>query len=181
MWAKLEIKPSARVFRALLLTLSVLAMIDCLCGAAVVWKYEGNASTSSGSEPVQPALPPVFSGSNVPGNESSVDSSTSQDSSSKDGSLWGWGGTPRGFSVVNGTLDYPDDYYTSHFSRGYNNSVSYGQNKLTNLSQYSTGFSTGYYAGNSIYSLLSDSKSSYDPWNNYPGYDPNYPHGYSST
>lgn len=183
MRAKLEMNPSAGVFCTLLLALSILVMIDCLCGAAVVWKYEDNpsSSASSGSEPVQPALPPVFSGSNVPSNASSQASSTSENSSSEDGGLWGWGGTPRGFSVVNGTLDYPDDYYTSHFNRGYNNSVSYGQNKLSNLSQYSTGFSTGYYAGNSIYSLLSDSKSSYDPWNNYPGYDPNYPHGYSST
>jgi hypothetical protein len=181
MWVKHEKMSSAGIFRALLLALSVSAMIYCLCGAAVVWNYEDNASKSSSSEPIQPALPPVFSGSNVPGNASSSANTASTDSSSKDGGLWRWGGTPRGFSVANGTLDYPDDYYTSHFNKGYNNSASYGQNKLSNLSQYSTGFSTGYYAGNSIYSLLSDGKSSYDPWNNYPGYDPNYPYGYSST
>lgn len=93
--------------------------------------------------------------------------------------LWSWGGTPRGFSVNNGTLKYPEDYYTSHFDLGYGKSDSqYGQNRLQNLSQYSAGYATGFatdYPGYNIYSLLSDGTSSYDPWNNYPGYDPNYP------
>jgi hypothetical protein len=74
------------------------------------------------------------------------------------------------------------DYYTSGFKLGYNNSGSaYGQNNLQNLSHYSTGFTTGYLPGYDISSLISDEKSSYDPWNNYPGYDPNYPYGYTSS
>ena len=161
------------------LGLTVIAMISCfticlticLTGESVVWQYEGNSSSSSGSQQVPPSPSPEASASN---------SSAAHQTAS--GSLWGWGGTPRGFSASNGTLEYPDDYYTSHFNLGYGDSgIAYGQTKLNNLSQYATGFSTGYYAGNSIYSLIADSNSSYDPWNNYHGYDPNYPYGYPSS
>jgi hypothetical protein len=157
------------------LGLTVIAMISCiavcLTGESVVWQYEGNSSSSSGSQQVPPSLSPEASASN---------SSAAHQTAS--GSLWGWGGTPRGFSASNGTLEYPDDYYTSHFNLGYGDSgIAYGQTKLNNLSNYATGFSTGYYAGNSIYSLIADSNSSYDPWNNYHGYDPNYPYGYPSS
>lgn len=86
--------------------------------------------------------------------------------------------------MKNGTLYYPDDYYTSRFHLGYNGSgVPYGQTKLDDLSHYSTGFATGYFVesnpGYNINSLIGDGRSSYDPWNNYPGYDPNYPYGYT--
>ena len=151
------------------LGLAVIAMISCLIvcltGESVVWQYEGNSSLSSGTQQVPQSPLPEASASN----SSAVHQTAS-------GSLWGWGGTPRGFSASNGTLEYPDDYYTSHFNLGYGDSgIAYGQTKLNNLSHYATGFSTGYYAGNSIYSLIADGNSSYDPWNNYHGYDPNYP------
>ena len=153
-----------------LLTLTVVAVMSCitvcLTGDSVVWQYEGNSSSSSGSSSQQ------ISPSPSPGAFASNSSAASQTAS---GSLWGWGGAPRGFSASNGTLEYPDDYYTSHFNLGYGDSgIAYGQTKLQNLSHYATGFSTGYYAGNSIYSLIADGNSSYDPWNNYHGYDPNY-------
>ncbi len=144
----------------------------CLCGGGVVWQYVDSYSDDSHNS--LSSLSVAASSSDVKGKVLSLDRSFAID-----GSLWSWGGSPRGFSVNNGTLKYPDDYYTSHFNLGYNKSEpSYGQNKLQNLSQYSTGFATGFstdYPGYNIYSLLSDGKSSYDPWNNYPGYDPNYP------
>jgi len=154
-----------------------IVMMLCLSGVGVEWQYVDHFSPDS--QNAQPSLSSAPSASDVNGKAPSTDSS-----SATDGSLWNWGGSPRGFSVTNGTLKYPDDYYTSHFNLGYNKSVpSYGQNKLQNLSQYSTGFvtgyTTGYYPGYNINSLLSDGKSSYDPWNNYPGYDPNYPFGYT--
>lgn len=153
-------------------------MMLCLSGVGVVWQYVDRYS--SDSQNAQPSSSSAASSSDVKGKVPSTDSSFAIG-----GSLWNWGGSPRGFSVTNGTLKYPDDYYTSHFSLGYNKSEpSYGQNKLQNLSQYSTGFATGFitdYPGYNIYRLLSDGKSSYDPWNNYPGYDPNYPYGYTGS
>jgi hypothetical protein len=149
-----------------------------ISGDGVVWQYEDNiSSVSSQTEPSSPsslpAASPVASASDVRNTSSSATSSPVYSG------LWGWGGAPRGFSVENGTLKYPDDYYTSHFSLGYNNSKpTYGQTNLANLSRYSSGFTTGYNPGYNIYSLLADGPSSYDPWNNYPGYDPNYPYGY---
>jgi hypothetical protein len=161
----IEKMSSQRILPALV----VASMMFCLSVVGVVWQYEDNSS--SGSQHSQPSLSPASSVSFA------QDKAPSNDvSSANDGSLWSWGGTPRGFSATNGTLKYPNDYYTSRFNLGYNKRVpSYGQNKLQNLSQYSTGFTTGYYPGYSINSLLSDEKSSYNPWNNYPGYDPNYP------
>ena len=157
------------------LALAVAVIVLSISGVGVVWQYEGNSSSSS--QHIEPSSSTDASASNAQ-NTSSAGSSNAVNSG-----LWGWGGMPRGFSVDNGTLNYPDDYYTSHFNLGYNNSnsrPSYGQTKLANLSQYSTGFTTGYNAGYNIYSLLADGQSSYDPWNNYPGYDPNYPYGYVS-
>ncbi len=160
-----------RIFPALVF----IVMTLCLSGVGVVWQYVDNFSSDSQS--AQPSLSSAPSVSDVKGKAPSNDSSFAND-----GGLWNWGGSPRGFSVTNGTLKYPDDYYTSHFNLGYNKSEPpYGQNKLQNLSHYSTGFATGYYPGYNIYSLLSDGKSSYDPWNNYPGYDPNYPYGYAGS
>ncbi|MCK9442136.1 MAG: hypothetical protein M0Q13_12025 [Methanothrix sp.] len=164
-----------RIFSALV----AIVMMLSLSGVGVVWQYVD--SYSSDSQNSLPSLSSDASASDVKGKAPSTGSSFATD-----GSLWSWGGSPRGFSVTNGTIKYPDDYYTSHFNLGYNKSKpSYGQNKLQNLSQYSTGFATGfttgYYPGYNIYSLLSDGKSSYDPWNNYPGYDPNYPYGYAGS
>ncbi len=157
-----------RIFPALV---AIIIMLS-LSGVGVVWQYVD--SYSSDSQNSLPSLSLDASASDVKGN-----------SFANGIGLWSWGGSPRGFSVTNGTLKYPDDYYTSRFNLGYNKSgPSYGQNKLQNLSQYSTGFVTGFttnYPGYNIYSLLSDGKSSYDPWNNYPGYDPNYPYGYAGS
>jgi len=137
----------------------------CLSGVGVVWQYVD--SYSSDSQNLLPSL------------------SSAEKSFATGVGLWSWGGSPRGFSINNGTLKYPDDYYTSHFNLGYGKSdFPYGQNKLQNLSHYSTGFATGFimnYPGYNIYGLLSDGTSSYDPWNNYPGYDPNYPYGYTGS
>jgi hypothetical protein len=173
----------------MLLALAVFAVISCLAGDSVVWQYEGNSSSSSGSQqiPQSPSSEAFASnnGSNDDSNSNSFAASSGSSSAAAQtasGSLWGWGGAPRGFSANNGTLEYPDDYYTSHFNLGYGDSgIAYGQTKLNNLSHYATGFSTGCYAGNSIYGLIADSNSSYDPWNNYHGYDPNYPYGYPSS
>jgi hypothetical protein len=172
-----------------ILIVATAAMISCIGASCVVWQYEGDPSSSS--EQISPSH---FSDAQTSNNSSSdasnglfnldrsATSSSSSSSSSSSGSLWNWGGAPRGFSVSNGTIKYPDDYYTSHFNLGYGDrGIAYGQTKLQNLSRYATGFSTGYYAGNSIYSLLADSNSTYDPWNNYHGYDPNYPYGYPSS
>jgi hypothetical protein len=150
----------------------------CLSGVGVVWQYVD--SYSSDSQNAQSSLSSVALASDVKGKAASTESSFATGVG-----LWSWGGSPRGFSIANGTLKYPDDYYTSHFNLGYGKSdFPYGQNKLQNLSQYSTGFATGFttnYPGYNIYSLLSDGTSSYDPWNNYPGYDPNYPYGYTGS
>lgn len=155
----------------------IIFMMLCLPGAAVDWQYVDKYSPDSMSG--SSSLPSAASASDV------NSSRPAERSAAIGGGLWGWGSTPRGFSVSNGTLKYPDDYYTSHFNLGYGKTESpYGKNKLENLSQYSTGFVTGFitnYPGYNIYSLLSDSKSGYDPWNNYPGYDPNYPYGYPSS
>jgi hypothetical protein len=162
-----------RNFLALVVAVAMLS----ISGVGVVWQYEGNSSSSS--QHIEPSASPSSSPDALASNAQNT--SFAGSSNAVYSGLWGWGGAPRGFSVDNGTLDYPDDYYTSHFNLGYNNSgPSYGQTKLDNLSQYSTGFTTGYNAGYNIYSLLADGKSSYDPWNNYPGYDPNYPYGYVS-
>ncbi len=150
-------------------------MVSCLPVFAVVWQYEDNSSSES--QLSQISLSPTTIATKAQTNAEATNSS-----SGTDGNIWGWGGTPRGFSSSNGTLKYPLDYYTSRFNLGYNNRVSpSGQNNLQNLSHYSTGFTTGYLPGYDISSLLSNEKSSYDPWNNYPGYDPNYPYGYTST
>jgi hypothetical protein len=158
--------------------LAFIFIMLCLPGMAVVWQYVDSYSPASSNVP---------SSLSSPASTSDVNSRAlaAGRSTAIGGGLWSWGSTPRGFSVSNGTLKYPDDYYTSHFNLGYGKIESpYGKNKLGNLSQYSTGFATGFvtdYPGYNIYNLLSDGKSSYDPWNNYPGYDPNYPYGYPST
>ena len=122
-----------RIFPALV----AIFMMLCLSGVGVVWQY---VDSSSDSQNAQPSLSAAASASDVKGKAPSTDSSFANG-----GGLWSWGGSPRGFSVTNGTLKYPDDYYTSHFNLGYNKSEpSYGQNKLQNLSQYSTGFATGF-------------------------------------
>jgi hypothetical protein len=83
----------------------------CLSGVGVVWQYVD--SYSSDSQNLQPSL------------------SSAEKSFATGVGLWSWGGSPRGFSVNNGTLKYPDDYYTSYFNLGYGKSdFPYGQNKL---------------------------------------------------
>lgn len=180
-----------RRWQKIILVVAVAAMISCIAGSSVVWQYESNSSGNSGGSSAETPQSPSSDSreSNDKSFNESFDiskfnrtASSSGSSSAASGSLWNWGSTPRGFSVNNGTLEYPDDYYTSHFNLGYgDNGIAYGQTKQQNLSRYATGFSTGYYAGNSIYSLLADGNSTYDPWNNYHGYDPNYPYGYPSS
>jgi hypothetical protein len=128
-------------------------MISYLPVFAVVWQYEDNSNSES--QLSQTSLSPAAMASNAQTTAQSTNSS-----SSTNGDIWSWGGTPRGFSTSNGILKYPLNYYTSRFKLGYNNSVSpYGQNNLQNLSHYSAGFTTGYL----------------------PGYDPNYPYEYTSS
>lgn len=163
------------VFPVLSISLAIIFMVLSLPGMAVVWQYVDSYSPASSN--AQTSLSSAACTSDVNSKVLPVGRSIAIG-----GGLWSWGSTPRGFSVTNGTLKYPDDYYTSQFNLGYGRTESpYGKNKLENLSQYSTGFATGFltdYPGYNIYSLLSDSKSGYDPWNNYHGYDPNYPYGY---
>ncbi len=160
--------------------LFTVVIVVCLSGTGVVWQYENNSTSDSESN--QPFHLPIGIVSNAPIGTAPSDSSSMRTNSN----LWSWGGAPRGFTVANETLNYPSDYYTSRFNMGYGNIGSpYGQNNLQNLSRYSTGFATGYatdYPGYNLNSILSSNeKSSYDPWNNYPGYDPNYPYGYGSS
>ncbi|HPS91289.1 MAG TPA: hypothetical protein PKV33_03950 [Methanothrix sp.] len=166
------------VFPALSISLAIIFTVLSLPGMAVVWQYVDSYSPASSN--AQTSLSSAACTSDVNSKVLPVGRSNPIG-----GGLWSWGSTPRGFSVTNGTLKYPDDYYTSQFNLGYGRTESpYGKNKLENLSQYSTGFATGFltdYPGYNIYSLLSDSKSGYDPWNNYPGYDPNYPYGYPGS
>ena len=161
--------------KSILPALISIFMVLCLSASAVEWQYVGSYSPDPSN--TKPAITSTEPLSNVNIRSLSLDSTIARSSG-----LWGWGGTPRGFSASNGTLKYPDDYYTSHFNLGYGKSESpYGKNSLQNLSKFATGFATGYATDNpgyNIYSLLSDGKSTYDPWNNYPGYDPNYPYGY---
>jgi len=157
------------------------AAVLCLPGAAVTWQYETDSNSTAGQG--QASVSPSGSASGA-GGVSPVKIRSSGSGKAASGSLWGWGGAPRGFSVNNGTLGYPADYYTGHFNLGYPaQNDTYGRNDQRNLSRYSTGFTTGGLAkGMNIGSILSsDGYSSYDPWNNYPGYDPNYPNGYPSS
>jgi hypothetical protein len=165
-------------FAALILAFIV---VTCLPGAGVKWQYETDSNSSTGQN--QSFDSPSGSAPGTDG-ASSMQLGSSGSGSATSGSLWGWGGTPRGFSAKNGTLNYPSDYYSSHFDLGYPaENDTYGHNSLQNLSRYSTGFTTGGYAkGMNIASgLTSNGYSSYDPWNNYPGADPNYPNGYPSS
>jgi hypothetical protein len=161
------------------LTLAFAAVL-CLPGAAVTWQYENDSNSTAAQ--VQASVSPSDSASGA-GGASPIQIGSSGSRTAASGSLWGWGGTPRGFSIYNGTLGYPADYYTAHFNLGYpTQNDTYGRNDQQNLSRYSTGFTTGGAArGVNIASILSDGYSSYDPWNNYPGYDPNYPNGYPSS
>ncbi|OPY54309.1 MAG: hypothetical protein A4E49_01128 [Methanosaeta sp. PtaU1.Bin112] len=164
--------------KSILLVLIAVFMVLYLSVAAVEWQYVGSYTPASSK--YQTDIASTSPSSDAKSKTLSLDSTIAISSG-----LWGWGGTPRGFSVSNGTLKYPEDYYTSHFNLGYGKIESpYGKNNLQNLSKYTTGFATGYATNNpgyNIYSLLSDGKSTYDPWNNYPGYDPNYPYGYSGS
>lgn len=178
----MEMKEHKNLYLAALVAALILAFAVALClpGAAVTWQYENDSNSTAGQGQASGSLSGSASGA---GGASPVQIGSSGSGTAASGSLWGWGGTPRGFSVNNGTLGYPADYYTGHFNLGYpTQNDTYGSNSQQNLSRYSTGFTTGGLAkGMNIASVLSDGYSSYDPWNNYPGYDPNYPNGYPSS
>lgn len=163
---------------AALILASVVA--NTFFGAAVVWQYEADSNSTAGQSQASDSGSGSASGAS---SASPVQIGSSGSGSAASSSLWGWGSTPRGFSAKNGTLSYPSNYYTAQFNLGYpTQNDAYGKTNTKNLSHYSTGFTTGGLAnGMNIASILAEGKSSYDPWNNYPGDDPNYPNGYPSS
>ena len=176
----MEMKGHKILYSFVALILAVI-VVTCFPVAGVKWQYETDANSTAGQ-----SQPSDSSSGSAPAavGASSKQAGSAGGATALGGSLWGWGGTPRGFSAKNGTLNYPADYYTSHFNLGYPaENDTYGHNSLQNLSQYSTGFTTGGAAkGMNIGSLVSsDGYSSFDSWNNYPGDDPHYPNGYPSS
>ena len=99
----------AKMFRYRILSALIAAvMISCLPVFAVVWQYEDNSSSEL--QLSQTSLPPAAIATKAQTNTESTNSS-----SSTNGDIWSWGGTPRGLSTSNGTLKYPLNYYTSRF------------------------------------------------------------------
>ncbi|OPY52168.1 MAG: hypothetical protein A4E48_01255 [Methanosaeta sp. PtaU1.Bin060] len=163
------------------LALLALVLMACLSGAGVQWQYE----TSSG-EPSQSQSSATSAGAAYePASQITAPAETAGEGESTDkkGGLWSWGGAPKGFSVSNGTLQYPPGYYTPWMGLpdsyyGYTWSGLYPTyNEPKVYHGYSFGFATGAHPGFTIMGLLyPNDTSGYDPWNNYPGYDPRFPY-----
>jgi hypothetical protein len=166
----------------LFLTLMALIEVACTFGSAVSWIYENDSNAAilhSQSTNVGEAL--IVSTEDV--TSAQIQAIAKNAPAKTKGNLWTWGGAPRGFTASNGTLyyplgyfypwtGYPDSYY------GYTKNGFYPAYKETkNYSGYSFGDSTGTHPGFNIMSLLyPNTVSGYDPWNNYPGYDPRFPY-----
>jgi len=169
-----------RLLYSVLALILASVVVFTFSGLAVVWQYEGDSNSTLGQDQASGSTSGSASGASSTPPVQIVSSGSGSAASS---SLWGCGSTPRGFSVANGTLNYPSNYYTPKFNLGYpTQNDTYGKTNTKNLSHYSTGFTTGGLAnGMNIASILAEGKSTYDPWNNYPGDDPNYPNGYPSS
>lgn len=167
------------------LALLVLILMACLSGAGVQWQYETGSGEASKPQPSASAAgagveyEPASQVSAPAAGEAPGEAA----STGKTGSLWSWGGAPKGFKISNGTLQYPPGYYTPWMGYpdsyyGYTQSGLYpSYNEPRVYHGYSFGFSTGVHPGFTIMSLLyPNDTSGYDPWNNYPGYDPRFPY-----
>jgi hypothetical protein len=97
--------------------LIALFVMLCLSGVGIEWQYVD--SYNSDSQNAHSSLSSDTSASDVIGKVPSTEKSFATGAG-----LWSWGGTPRGFSVKNGTFKYPEDYYTSQFNLGYGKSES---------------------------------------------------------
>ncbi len=166
----------------LLLALIALAAVACSSGAGVPWIYENDSNAASlHSSPMEVKPSSATSTENTA--SAQIDAIAKNAPSKKKGSLWSWGGAPKGFTASNGTLYYPPGYYypwtgfpDSYY--GYTKSGYYpGYTEPKTYSGYSFGYSSGTHPGFAIMSLLyPNDASGYDPWNNYPGYDPRFPY-----
>ncbi len=166
----------------LFLALVALIAISSIPAAGVPWIYENDSNAAS--------LSPQSTNANAEPTTSIIDTASAQleaiaknAPAKKKGNLWTWGGAPQGFSASNGTLYYPPGYFypwtgypDSYY--GYTKSGYYPTyNEPKTYSGYSFGFSTGIHPGFTITGLLyPNDASGYDPWNNYPGYDPRFPY-----
>jgi hypothetical protein len=170
--------PERHKWSLILLTLILTA---CFSGAGVQWQYEtgsGEASQTQSSAASAGAAYEPASQVTAPAETEAAGESTDEK-----GGLWSWGGAPKGFKISNGTLEYPPGYYTpwmgySDAYYGYTKSGLYPTyNEPKVYHGYSFGFSSGFHPGFSIMGLLYPNETSgYDPWNNYPGYDPMFPY-----
>jgi hypothetical protein len=170
--------PERHKWSLILLTLILTA---CFSGAGVQWQYEtgsGEASQTQSSAASASAAYEPASQVTAP-----AETKATGESTDKKGGLWSWGGAPKGFKISNGTLEYPPGYYTpwmgySDSYYGYTKSGLYPTyNEPKVYHGYSFGFSSGFHPGFTIMGLLYPNETSgYDPWNNYPGYDPMFPY-----
>ncbi|VVB67935.1 Uncharacterised protein [uncultured archaeon] len=168
--------------RGLLLALMALVALACSSGAGVPWIYENDSNAASlHSSSVEVKATSATSTEDAA--SAKMETIAKNAPSKKKGNLWTWGGAPQGFTASNGTLYYPPGYYfpwtgfpESYY--GYTKSGYYpGYNEPKTYSGYSFGFSSGTHPGFAIMSLLyPNDASGYDPWNNYPGYDPRFPY-----
>jgi len=168
--------------RRRLLVLMALILTACLSGAGVQWQY-----VTSSDEASQPHSSAASTGSAIePASQTTAPAETeaASGSTATEGGLWSWGGAPKGFKISNGSLQYPPGYYypwtynPGYYFPGYTLSGLYPpDNEPQVYHGYSFGFSTGVHPGFTIMGLLYPNDSSgYDPWNNYPGYDPRFPY-----
>ncbi len=167
---------------ALFLALMALVAAACSSGAGVPWIYE-NESNAASLQPQSMGVKAAPTTSTVDIASAQIEAIAKAAPAKKKGNLWTWGGAPQGFTASNGTLYYPPGYYSpwtgypdSYY--GYTKSGYYPTyNEPKTYSGYSFGFSTGIHPGYTIMSLLyPNDASGYDPWNNYPGYDPRFPY-----
>ncbi len=165
------------------LALLALILMACLPGAGVPWQYETGSGGASQPQPSASAASAAYEPASQISAPPAGAATGGGGSTGEKGDLWSWGGAPKGFKVSNGTLQYPPGYYTPWM--GYPDSY-YGYtwsglyptyNEPRVYHGYSFGFSTGVHPGFTIMGLLYPNDSSgYDPWNNYPGYDPRFPY-----
>jgi hypothetical protein len=164
------------------LALIALFAVACSTVAGVPWIYENDSNAPTlNPQTADVQAAPTSSTEDIASAQIQVIAKNAPET--KKGNLWTWGGAPKGFTASNGTLYYPPGYYSpwtaypdSYY--GYTKSGYYpSYNEPKTYNGYSFGDSTGIHPGFTIMSLLyPNSASGYDPWNNYPGYDPRFPY-----
>jgi hypothetical protein len=166
----------------LFLALMALVAAACSSGAGVPWIYGNDSNAASlGSQSGEVSAGSATSTEDAASDQ--LEAIAKSAPAKKKGNLWTWGGAPKGFTASNGTLYYPPGYFypwtgfpDSYY--GYTKSGYYPTyNEPKTYHGYSFGFSTGTHPGFTVMSLLyPNDASGYDPWNNYPGYDPRFPY-----